>query len=688
MEGSNILNNHSFLSKILVCIIFSLIFFIIFDYKIAVSAKTQFDDKIYSSVTIDENFDDESLIVVLDKEISSQNKKHTKDFFKQKEIDQIIDLTAGDYLLAVPNQFEQVLKLTLIEKGKRNVLKMIKKIEKIPGIKYVGPNRYYETEKDVNDPYVEEGSLAGLNKIDIPNAWNITTGTKEVLVGVIDSGIASHDDLNENVTTGFDCITHDDVTTDDATGHGTFVAGIIGGKGDSATRICGVNWNITMVPLQVRNMYTGLSSEACVRAVKYATESYTNGTQPIEILNFSIGMYKEWPELEAVIRQYPGLFVCSTGNGTVEGEDINNDINHHYPSFYGSSLYSNPIPNIISVGRTDNNDEIPYAISNGLSFGEKTISIYAPGQNIISTYPTQLDSSGYNIDSGSSFSTPLVTGVAALLKSIYPHITPIQIKNAILNSADDIWPTFPDDLKIHKVKRLNAAKAVKYVLDSYSNIYTLQTNTIMSDTIDSTGTSFFEKNSMIKLIVDTANEYTFEISSTHAIDITLYDSSLSILTLDKTYSNNNTIIEFKSYLPFGVYYLKTNYLNPEANGTINIISTRPTHIHKYLLWTYKDNFCHVEKCKCGETGIKTAPHAIKASDVGNRYANCIGCNHLLDLTYDIAGVSMNSILITKVSINGSYLLPSGIIVLVEEDIASYLNGTFIFYDKNNIPFLS
>ena len=96
---------------------------------------------------------------------------------------------------------------------------------------------------------------------------------------------------------------------------------------------------------------------------------------------------------------------------------------------------------------------------------------------------------------------------------------------------------------------------------------------------------------------------------------------------------------------------------------------------------------HMLTCEFGYTTGSTEVHTILQSSIINgRYAKCLGCNHLLDLKSDMALVGgMYSISILQVSINGSYILPSGVIVLVDEDLDAYLNGTLVFYDNNKLP---
>ena len=87
-------------------------------------------------------------------------------------------------------------------------------------------------------------------------------------------------------------------------------------------------------------------------------------------------------------------------------------------------------------------------------------------------------------------------------------------------------------------------------------------------------------------------------------------------------------------------------------------------------------------CDCGYSANES--HFIKNSEIVNgRYANCLACGRLIDLNKDNAMILPTAI--TKVSANGSYILPNGIVVLVDEDVEAYLNGTLIFYNRDDIP---
>ena len=103
--------------------------------------------------------------------------------------------------------------------------------------------------------------------------------------------------------------------------------------------------------------------------------------------------------------------------------------------------------------------------------------------------------------------------------------------------------------------------------------------------------------------------------------------------------------------------------------------------HSYYC-EYKDIMSHTKTCACGHT--TTEAHYIRQAEIINgRYAPCRGCYTMLDLQRDIAQISPSSIM--KVTANGSYVLPNGIVVLVDADIEAYENGTLVFYDKNDVP---
>lgn len=533
--------------------------------------------------------------------------------------------------------------------------------------------------------------------IESENTWDFVTGYSGVRIGVIDSGIDSHLDLNANVTTGLDFVfignNGPGSLRNDPTGHGTHVAGIIGAVGNQSTGIAGVNWNVTIVPMQVCYNDGGVSVPSCVSAINYATDLWYTSDR-ISILNMSIGDSYECPELESAIRNYPGLFVCSTGN-----ENQNNDLagQHHYPSFYGSSLYPNQILNMITVGRTDENDARP--IDDDANWGALTIDIYAPGQNIISTYPTSICTNyddlfydgtimcemdetdrswfesmvsvglytwyeiynnfysifqctpsefsssehfdgGYHFMTGSSMSTAYVSGVAALLLSIDELLTTAKLKTAILNGADSITIQVPNDntgiLENQIVKRLNAFNAVKYILKNYSNTTYSLNNTSFNYRNEKSivsGYSYFNnKNGFYRLNVSNARNYIFNITSNYSFVAKLYDSDFNEITYDATTITDG--ISINKYLYNGLYYLRV-FFQGSQSGTITT-QILPAHQHSYN-YTWLNYMNHNATCSCGDS--HTEMHITNGTPVspGSPYSQCLLCGGLALVTINSPG---------------------------------------------------
>ena len=279
-----------------------------------------------------------------------------------------------------------------------------------------------------------------------------------------------HPDLNANfASTGGDFVNMAGIhmpgpLRHDPSGHGTHVAGIVGAVGNNEIGIAGVNWNVLLVPMQVKRTSGVVDDVACIRAINYASNTWSadDMDKRINILNFSIGSDRPWPNIEPVIRQFNGLFVCSTGN-----IEQNNDEIHHYPSFYASDMHTDPLTNMISVGRSDINDQLP----TDANWSARTIAIYAPGHNIVSTWPLSLNSNfgfGYHIYSGSSMAAPHVAGVAALLLSRNPYLSAAQLRNNILSNADIITIDTLDGPQV--VRRLNAYRSLSNIFNPPQNL--------------------------------------------------------------------------------------------------------------------------------------------------------------------------------------------------------------------------
>jgi len=414
------------------------------------------EEKIYCNATVEDDFDGSSVLVVMDKKTGGINKPHKMSYFGSFEMEYIIDLTeiTGDidskeYLNK--EEFNQILMIKLPKDSKENVLDVIKQLEKVEGILYASPNYYlYPAATHPNDtlyggtsPTIGQRALKGTYGINAPATWDITTGAKGINVGIIDSGIATHDDLNANLLPGWNYVNNTS-NTDDNEGHGTRIAGIVGAVGHNNTGIAGVCWEVSLVPLKIypsTNTQPGALESRAIQAITFAKN------ENIGILNFSIDPAFGYPihsltintfqALYSAIDSYSGLFVQAAGN---DGGNFNISGNVHTHLYYeglrrrrviiSGVEHTEERDNVIIVGAINSSGNLWVNSSEGSNYGDSIVHLFAPGGDIESTYRW----GGYNTDSGTSYAAPHVAGVAALIKSVHPDLTTLQIKWTILNN--------------------------------------------------------------------------------------------------------------------------------------------------------------------------------------------------------------------------------------------------------------
>lgn len=336
-------------------------------------------------------------------------------------------------------------------KTKKGVLETINELKNDPNVAYVEPDYYLKATDTVpNDP--SYSSLYGLTTISAPKAWDTYTGSKNVVVGIIDTGINyNHPDLSGNIWVNPDEIANNGIDDDnngyiddingwnfvsnnnkplDDNGHGTHVSGTIGAVGNNGVGVVGVAWNTQIAALKFLDSTGGGYTSDAILAINYAAE------EGFEILNNSWGGGSFSQSLKNAIDAYSGVFIAAAGN-----EGRNNDSTPSYPASYTSS-------NIISVAATTSTD----AKASFSNYGKTSVDLGAPGNAIYSTY---LNS--YATLSGTSMATPHVAGAAALIKSYNPSLTTAQIKSILLSNVDAVSSL---NGKTVTGGRLNVAKAL------------------------------------------------------------------------------------------------------------------------------------------------------------------------------------------------------------------------------------
>jgi subtilisin family serine protease/subtilisin-like proprotein convertase family protein len=362
---------------------------------------------------------------------------------------------------------------------------ILRAMPNLPGVKRIEPNRMVETTRVPNDPRYSEqyhhdntGTFLGfLGKLDADmdstEAWDVTIGTRQQVVAVIDTGVQiTHPDLAANIyvnpgeipgngidddgngfvddVNGWDFASNDN-NPNDIEGHGTHVAGIIGAVGNNGIGIAGVNWNVSILPVRVLAP-SGGTIEAIVGGIDYVTMLRENGV-PIAAANASYGgpgsrFYEDVEngfdaERDAIVRfiQEGGTFVAAAGNDSADNDD---DITS-FPASY-------KIPGLISVASTDWDDRM----SGFSNYGAETVDLGAPGDEILSTVPTD----SYAYMGGTSMASPQVAGAVALLRAVKPTASAVEIRQTLLDSVDPIA-----DLQGKTVSggRLNIARALEII---------------------------------------------------------------------------------------------------------------------------------------------------------------------------------------------------------------------------------
>lgn len=282
----------------------------------------------------------------------------------------------------------------------------------------------------------QTGGLSGAD-IDAPEAWTYTTGSAEVTVAVIDTGVDyTHPDLAANMwfnpgeiagnglddngsgfiddVHGYDFVNNRGSPMDDHN-HGTHCAGTIAAVGDNALGITGVAWEARIMALKfLDSRGSGVLSDA-VRAIDYAI------AHGAHIINASFGGPGFAPALEEAIARAGEagiLFVAAAGNSSND-----NAVTPMYPAAYD-------LPNLIAVAATNHLDErAPFS-----NYGQTTVHLGAPGQAIFST----VRNAGYQNMSGTSMAAPHVAGAAALLLARNPRLRPEEMIDILMRTTDPL----------------------------------------------------------------------------------------------------------------------------------------------------------------------------------------------------------------------------------------------------------
>jgi len=297
-----------------------------------------------------------------------------------------------------------------------------------PNFEFAEPDYVASIILTPNDPYYAAYQWH-LPRVGAPTAWDTTTGSANVTVAVVDSGVeATHPDLAGRVLAGYDYVNNDSDPSDD-NGHGTAVAGVAAARGNDGIGVAGAAWNVSILPVKVMNSSGSGSYSAIANGVTFSAD------RGARIINLSLGGTATSSTLQSAVSYAWNkncVIIAAAGN--------NGSSTTVYPAAY---------PNVIAVSATTSADTMASFSSYG-SF----VDLSAPGQDITTSWP----GGGYTTISGTSFSSPLTAGVAALALSRNPALSNSQINALLIANTDDLGAAGYDIY--FGAGRLNAAKVV------------------------------------------------------------------------------------------------------------------------------------------------------------------------------------------------------------------------------------
>jgi subtilisin family serine protease len=349
----------------------------------------------------------------------------------------------------------------ILQVPENSLIGMKSKLEKIAGVEYVETDSIIEPQIMPNDSDFPQ--QWHLKKIGATSGWDLTTGSEDVVIAIIDTGFKlDHPDLADRFVTGYNVLTGDsDVAGDTYCSHGTRVAGVIGPSTNNALGVSGVTWTNKIMPISVTPNADRCATSASnlAKGIIYAVD---HGAR---VANLSWGIYEGDRTITNAARYMynsGGIVVAAAGNN---GQLIKSADNRY----------------IISVGATDKNDIIASFSTKG-----KFVDFIAPGTSIYTTavwIP-------YSSTAGTSFSAPIVSGLIALLFSENPTLSPSQAYDILKVSSVDLGSTGYDTS--YGWGRIDVNKALQlvppYNPPQPSQVQETQSNP-ESPTIDSSATS-------------------------------------------------------------------------------------------------------------------------------------------------------------------------------------------------------
>ena len=363
------------------------------------------------------------------KEAPAQYVKYCKDFLSEFGFQKL----EASFHFAQEDQLRRIFRIYFSENDKKEEL--IRKLQGLNIVEYAEPVPLLLKSLTPNDLGGNSTTGTGqwnLHKIRAQQAWDISTGSLDIKVGVVDDAVlVTHPDLAPNCVAGRDVSnnTNNPNPPNNNFSHGTHVAGTVSAKTNNGLGIASIGFNIKILPVKSSNSSTSIS-----HGYEGVTWASNNGA---DVINMSWG----------------GTFGGQTGANVVNAA-FNNGVtlvaaagNNGVTTVFYPAGYNN----VISVAATQSNDQ-KASFSN---YGN-WIDISSPGTAIRST----IVGNSYGNMQGTSMASPLVAGLCGLILSVNPLLTPTQVKACLQSSADNINQQNPSLIGRLGAGRINAENAL------------------------------------------------------------------------------------------------------------------------------------------------------------------------------------------------------------------------------------
>ncbi|TDO57454.1 subtilisin family serine protease [Kribbella sp. VKM Ac-2571] len=299
---------------------------------------------------------------------------------------------------------------------------LLKKVKADPSVELASLNYIRQKSATPND-WLYTNYQTYLSTVRVNSAWDLSKTAGTQTIGVLDTGVdAGHPDLVGHLLPGYNTF-NTALPPNDGDGHGTAVTGIIAAGTSNGVGIAGVAWNAKVRPIKVLDDRGSGDDSNLINGINWAVR---NG---VRVINMSLGGEGDNPVLHQAIQNAVNagvVLVAAAGN--TGASDL------HYPGAY---------PEVLSVGATT-----PAGVLTSFSTWGDSVDIAAPGYDITSTAPRDQTDPGYEPYwlglAGTSFSSPIVAGVAALVRNKWPSYTPAQVMARLKATARDAGPRGTD----------------------------------------------------------------------------------------------------------------------------------------------------------------------------------------------------------------------------------------------------